>query len=123
MDARGWVRVCVGMQGCAQVYAGVRSVGGCAQVCASVQWCSLVCAEVRGCLRVCVWDEFSEYLLENRVPTSADFNTYPIRIFVKALSTTMGVSLSHENCRYFLLSKSLGGKIEKNSYRIRIKVR
>ena len=30
----------------------------------------------------CVWDEFSEFLLENRVPTSADFNTYPIRIFL-----------------------------------------
>ena len=30
---------------------------------------------------MCVWDEFSEYLLENRVPTSADFNTYAIRIF------------------------------------------
>ena len=29
----------------------------------------------------CVWDEFLEFLLENRVPTSADFNTYPIRIF------------------------------------------
>ena len=28
------------------------------------------------------WDEFSEFLLENRVPTSADFNTYPIRIFI-----------------------------------------
>ena len=28
-----------------------------------------------------VWDEFSEFLPENRVPTSADFNTYPIRIF------------------------------------------
>ena len=28
-----------------------------------------------------MWDEFSEYLLENRFPTSADFNTYPIRIF------------------------------------------
>ena len=27
------------------------------------------------------WDEFSEFLLENRVPISADFNTYPIRIF------------------------------------------
>ena len=30
-----------------------------------------------------VWDEFSEFLPENRVPTSADFNTYPIRIFLK----------------------------------------
>ena len=29
-----------------------------------------------------VWDEFSEFLPENRVPTSADFNTYPIRIFI-----------------------------------------
>ena len=40
-----------------------------------------MCVKVCGCLRVCTWDEFSEYLLENRVPTSADFNTYPIRIF------------------------------------------
>ena len=47
----------------------------------SVRWgvrrCAWVCAGMRGC----VWDDFSEYLLENRVPTSADFNTYPIRIF------------------------------------------
>ena len=27
------------------------------------------------------WDEFSEFLLENRVPTSVDFNAFPIRIF------------------------------------------
>ena len=42
-----------------------------------------VWAGVGGCARVCecVWDEFSEFLPENRVPTSADFNTYPIRIF------------------------------------------
>ena len=72
---RECVRVCVGMQGCARVCAGVHSVGGCA----------LVCVEVRGCLRVCVWDEFSEYLLENRVPTSADFNTYLIQILVQSL--------------------------------------
>ena len=32
------------------------------------------------------WDEFSEFLLENRVPTSADFNTYPIRIFLLLFS-------------------------------------
>ena len=70
-----------GAWGCVRVCAGVHSVGGCAKVCASVHWCVQVCIEVRGCLRVCVWDEFSEYLLENRVPTSADFNTYPIRIF------------------------------------------
>ena len=48
----------------------------------SVRECTQVCVEVHGCLRVCVWDEFSEYLLENRVPTSADFNTYPIRILL-----------------------------------------
>ena len=68
----GCVRVCVGMQGCAWVCTGIRSVGGCAQ--AFVKVC--------GCLRVCAWDEFSEYLLKNRAPTSADFNTYPIRIFL-----------------------------------------
>ena len=105
----GCARVCTGVCGCAQVCAGVRkgvrgvhSAGGCgqvwlsvhrcvpvgtgvrkwAQVCSSVHWRTQVCVEVSGCLRVCVWDEFSEYLLENRVPTSADFNTYPIRIFL-----------------------------------------
>ena len=31
---------------------------------------------------MCVLDEFSEYLLETRFNTSADFNTYPIRIFI-----------------------------------------
>ena len=30
---------------------------------------------------MCAWDEFSEYLLENRVPTSADFNMYPYEFF------------------------------------------
>ena len=34
--------------------------------------CVWKCAEVGGCLRVCVLDEFSEYLLETRVNTSAD---------------------------------------------------
>ena len=66
------VQVCGGMRGCRQVCVGVR---GCAH--GFVQ----KCVEVRGCLQVYVWDEFSEYLLENRVPTSVDFNTYPIRIF------------------------------------------
>ena len=46
--------------------------------------CARVCVGVGGCRRLwaVVWDEFSEFLPENRVPTSADFNTYPIRIFV-----------------------------------------
>ena len=50
--------------------------------------CVWKCAEVGGCLRVCVLDEFSEYLLETRVNTSADFNTYPIRIFLIHQSVT-----------------------------------
>ena len=62
-----YARVCVGMRR-----------GG--RVCIGVHKCALVCVKVCGCLRVCAWDEFSEYLLENRVPTSADFDTYPIRI-------------------------------------------
>ena len=60
MGVHGCARVCAGVGGSAWVYAGVC---GCAQVCA------------------CMWDEFSEFLLENRVPTSADFNTYPIEFF------------------------------------------
>ena len=66
---------------CARVSKGVH---GYAQGCAvwlGVHRCAQVCVKVCGCLRVFAWDEFSEYLLENRVPTSADFNTYPIRIF------------------------------------------
>ena len=51
-------------------------------VCAGVHGCVWKSAEVCECLRVCVLDEFSEYLLETRVNTSADFNTYPIRIFL-----------------------------------------
>ena len=50
---RGWV--CMGTGGCARVWVGVG-------------------------VYMCV-GEFSEFLLENRVPTSADFDTYPIRIF------------------------------------------
>ena len=40
-----------------------------------------VCGSVRVSASVCVLDEFSEYLLETRVNTSADFNMYPIQIF------------------------------------------
>ena len=68
----GYVCVCAGMQGCVWVCAGVRNAGRCVYV--GVHKCELA-------FRVCGWDEFSEYLLENRIPTSADFNTYPIRIF------------------------------------------
>ena len=51
-------------------------------VCAGVHGCVWKSEEVHKCLQVCVLDEFSEYLLETRVNTSADFNTYPIRIFI-----------------------------------------
>ena len=52
-----------------------------AGVCLCVQVC--VCEYAWACSGKCecVWDEFSEYLLETRVLTSADFNTYPIQIF------------------------------------------
>ena len=52
------------------MYAGVC---GLAWVWAGVHGYALGCA--------CVLDEFSEFLPENRVPTSADFNTYPFTNF------------------------------------------
>ena len=80
-------RVCAGVRGyvCVRRHARV-CVGMCrgaqyGRVCIGVHWCAQVCVKLCGCLRVCSWDEFSEYLLENRVPTSVDFNTYPIQIF------------------------------------------
>ena len=89
----GWV-VCGDMCGCVQVCAGV------CRRCASVRRCAWVCFGMSRCAEVglgvwkfsgvwvwtgmggCVWDEFSEHLLETRVLTSADFNTYPIQIFL-----------------------------------------
>ena len=74
----GCARVCKGVRGYAQgcaVWAGVRRAQVFVKVC--------------GCLRVRAWDEFSEYLLENRVSTSADFNMYPIRIFSTSSSKMM----------------------------------
>ena len=66
---------------CVRVSVGV-------QVCVGVCWCARECTGVPGYAQVCacVWDEFSEFLPENRVPTSADFNTYPIRIFLEGPS-------------------------------------
>ena len=75
----GCAWVCASVHTCMWVDAGVSGWVLCARVC-------MVCVEVRRCLRVCVLDEFSEYLLETRVNTSADFNTYPIRIFSTKLS-------------------------------------
>ena len=94
-----WAGVCAGVPGCAQVSTDVRKctymylgvygcewVCACVLVCAGVHGCVWKSAEVRWCLRVCVLDEFSEYLQETRVNTSADFNTYPIRIFLNKLN-------------------------------------
>ena len=47
------------------------------QLCAGVRESVWVCA----CVCVCVQREFSEFLLENRVLISVDFNMHPIRIF------------------------------------------
>ena len=70
--------MCAGMPRCALLCMGV---GGCERVGvrAGVGGCARVRAGVHG--YACVWDEFSEFLPENSVPTSADFNTYSVRIF------------------------------------------
>ena len=67
--------MCKSVRGCARVCRGVREcVHGCARVCAGVGGSAWVeCMGVHG--YAWVWDVFSEFLLENRVPTSADFNT------------------------------------------------
>ena len=84
---RWYVRVCAGICGgkCRFAWARVglcrflqvcACVGRCVcmRECVGVHWCALVCTGVR---------EFSEFLPENRVLTSADLNcTYPIRIFL-----------------------------------------
>ena len=64
-------------------------------MCAGVCGYAWVCTGVRGYARVCayVWDEFSEFFLENRVPTLADFNTYPIRIFLGSSNSMIGLYL------------------------------
>ena len=81
VGVRGCARVCVSVRGYAKVCMGLHRGAQYGRVCIGVHWYAQVCVKVCGCLRVCAWDEFSEYLLENRVPTSADFNTFPIRIF------------------------------------------
>ena len=87
----GMCGVCASLCGCAGVCGSVRGCAGvCAWMCAGVCRCGRECMGMRGCARVCtgvrgyawVWDAFSEFLLENRVPTSADFNAFPIRIFI-----------------------------------------
>ena len=86
------MRVCIGVCRCALVCMGVCgyvwvSIGvqGYALVCTGVLWCAGVCGGMFRCMRICmgvhgcVWDVFSEYHLETRVLTSANFNMYPIQ--------------------------------------------
>ena len=56
----------------------VLGVCGCVRVCSGVCRYAWVCMAMHWGVR----EEFSEYLLETRVPTSADFNMYPIWIFI-----------------------------------------
>ena len=46
----------------------------------------------------CVWDEFSEFLPKTRVLTSADFNTYPIRIFSKEMNSILNTFILFSGC-------------------------
>ena len=86
MDVLRCVQECAGVCPAMCSYARVcASVHVHALVCAGVWGCVWKCAEVLGCLWVFVWDEFSEYHLENRVSTSADFYTYTIQIFLNAI--------------------------------------
>ena len=73
-----------GMRGCVRVCTGVHR---CAWVCAGVSGSVWVCAGVSGSVWVCqgVRDELSEYLLETRFLTSANYNPHPLRIFFYSL--------------------------------------
>ena len=69
--------MCESVRECARVCGGVHECAGvCVSVCMGVLGCVQVWEGVRG--YAWVWDIFSEFLLENRVPISADFNMFPI---------------------------------------------
>ena len=79
--------VCAGVHRCAHVCIGVRE-------CVRVWWvCSCVCK----CAQVCVRDEFSEYLLETRFLTSANYSTHPLRIFYSLILEYMLTSCIFED--------------------------
>ena len=73
----------------------------CALVCLSV-WGSGGCAPV--CAQVCVRNEFSEYLLETRFLTSANYSTHPLRIF---FLTQLDQGLTQLSSKHFLLKFGL----------------
>ena len=92
-----YVQVCTGMSGCMWVKTGLcgcKYAGECG--------CVRVCTGVHRCLCVCMQDEFSEYLLETWVLTSADFNTYPIRIF-SSLFIFHCLWGQYQNCTLFVI--------------------
>ena len=68
---------------------------GCVQVCAGLLRYVRMCAGVFKCKWVqmgvhqYVWDEFSEYLLETRFLTSANYNTHLLRIFFLEFSYSL----------------------------------
>ena len=69
------------------------SVQGCVQVCTVVRGCAWVCEGMRGHVWACELvftgvREFSKFLPENIVLTSADFDMYPIRFFSKIFPNT-----------------------------------
>ena len=72
-------------------YIGRTLAGGCG--------CARVCASS---LQLYVWDEFSECLLETRVLTSADFNTYSVRFFFISMHLLKRFDLENDikNSRY-----------------------
>ena len=74
------VQAAAGVRGCLWVYVCMHRGAQCGQVCVSVRWCVFRNSWVSASVCVCGMNS-QKYLLENRVPTSADFNTYPIRIF------------------------------------------
>ena len=105
---RAWAGIfgeCAGVCGCVQVGEGVRRL---VWVCKGVflflcvYRYMQVCTGVHGCLCVCMQDEFSEYLLETWVLTSADFNTYPIRIF-SSLFIFHCLWGQYQNCTLFVI--------------------
>ena len=80
-------------------------VVGCAQVCFGMCGCVWVavfkCMWVQMGVHQCVWNEFSEYLLEKRVLTSADFNTYSIRILSQTFKSTFTYYSTYFKMNYF----------------------
>ena len=79
------------------VWAGI-VVHGCGRVCGCVWVGVFKCMWVQMGVHQCVWNEFSEYLLETRVLTSADFNTYSIRIFFTQFVIAIYFSFHLEHC-------------------------